>query len=316
MSALFTVSLSKASASDSFIVLSATDGTALSADDPTTPLVNEQDYNNIQFYFDKDLTNPIPANTLTIAAGDTGPVEIYVGTINNDPPFQEPIENYILQADASGGATGIATANGFIEDQPFVIIKGIDPGATGTTVLEGTAAEFKVGQSKVSAVDTTVQLSLTDGTADSTDYDNVQFYSDPSFSPASIITGNLLTIPAGSTEVSVYVKTIDNDPPFDEANETYTVTATGVMGVEGVATAAGIITDLPTTIIKGIDPGATGTTVLEGTAAEFKVGQSKVSAGGHHGAAVVDRWHGRLDGLRQRPVLLGPEFFTGLDYYG
>ncbi len=57
------------------------------------------------------------------------------------------------------------------------------------------------------------------------------------------------------------MKTIDNDPPFDEANETYTVTATGVMGVEGVATAAGIITDLPTTIIKGIDPGATGTTV-------------------------------------------------------
>ncbi len=263
--------LSKASLVDTTVQLSLTDGTADSTDYDNAVTV---DYNSTQFYFDAALTSPIPGNTLTIPAGSAGPVDIYVSTINNDPPFDEPTENYTLQAEASGGATGIATANGLIEDQPVVIIKGTDPGLAGTTVEEGTAAKFTVELSKASAVDETVTLAATDGTADSSDYDNTKFYLDAGLTMEVPATG--LVFLAGDTSIDIYVDTINNDPPFDEPNEDYTVTVTGTGGVEGTDTATGIITDSPQVTIMGTT--AAGTTVEEGTAAKFTVELSKASA--------------------------------------
>jgi len=85
---------------------------------------------------------------------------------------------------------------------------------------------FKVSLSGASDQAVTVQLSAEDGNATggatdngTNDYNNAQFYLDAAGTQA--ISGNVLTIDAGQTSVNVYVLTFDNDPPYNEPNETF-----------------------------------------------------------------------------------------------
>jgi len=251
--AKFTVSLDQASASSTTVNLSLSDGTA-----------NATDYDNLKFY---DENGVEISSTLVFAAGETSK-DIYVQTIDNDPPLAEPLENYTVNVAMVGGNTASAVGGITDSDIPVVSIDGVT--ADGTTVEEGNLAQFTVTLNQASAVNTTINLSLTDGTADASDYDNLKFYDENGIEISST-----LVFAAGETSKDIYVQTIDNDPPVGEPLENYTVNVAMVGG--NTASAQGGITDgtVPVVSIDGIT--ADGTTVEEGNLAKFTVNLDQAS---------------------------------------
>ncbi|EKO4011031.1 VWA domain-containing protein [Vibrio fluvialis] len=100
-----------------------------------------------------------------------------------------------------------------------------------SAVDEGEGAVFTVSLSNESTSAQTYSFSLSNGTAGSDDYDtdlsNVTFSNGVTYDADT----GLITVPAGVTEFTATVATIDDT--IDEANETFTLT---VGGVEGTAT--------------------------------------------------------------------------------
>jgi len=195
------------------------------------------------FYSDEATTTPIPSGLITLNADNSYTMDVYVKTFDNDPPFNEVNEEVIISLPP--GTTGTSSATGIITDStlPVVLIKGVTTDS-GTTVEEGEMAQFKVSLSGASAQPVTVDLSAIDGSADSaTDYDSTQFYLD--VDKTMPIPGNILTIAADpdNTPIDIWVDTFDNDPPFSELGETFTLTATAATGATGTSSATGIITD-------------------------------------------------------------------------
>ncbi|MCR9106146.1 MAG: retention module-containing protein, partial [Gammaproteobacteria bacterium] len=212
--AKFTVTLDDASDRAQTVNLSTVNGTA-----------DGSDYVTSQFF--DAAGNPI-SSALVFAAGETSK-DVYVQTIDNDPPVGEPIENYTVRANLVGGNT--ASAQGRITDSD-----GTSVSITGSTVEEGALAKFTVTLSQASASDETVNLSAITGTADASDFNTTQFF-DAAGNPIS----STVVFAAGETSKDVYVQTINNDPPVGEPLENYTVQAALVGG--NTASAQGGITD-------------------------------------------------------------------------
>ncbi len=159
----------------------------------------------------------------------------------------------------------------FLEPQPALVIEEepvvniVFVGDEGDAVEEGNPAEFLVTLSGPAGQPATVALSATDGTADSTDYNGVQFYYDAALTQP--IPGNVLTFAPGQTAINVYVQTYNNDPPYGEANENFTVTAEALTGAQGTGAAIGVIMDSDLPTISIADAG----TVSEGTTLAYVV---------------------------------------------
>jgi Calx-beta domain-containing protein len=222
----YVVSLSGASDQDAVIDLSFSGGTADSATD-YTPV----------FYSDAGLTNVI--TSLTFSPGQTEK-NIYVATLDNDPPLNEIIETVKVTATASSGAAGSDEAIAIIIDSSLPVVS-IEPDTlnNGDIVEEGNTLSYVVSLSGTSDQDAVVALSFSGGTADNTTDYTPLFYSDAGLT--QLIT--FLTFTPGQTEKTIYVDTIDNDPPTNEPNETVNVTVTGVFGATGIDEAIGTITD-------------------------------------------------------------------------
>ncbi|HIB61630.1 MAG TPA: retention module-containing protein [Methylococcaceae bacterium] len=180
---------------------------------------------------------------LTFAIGETSKT-IYVRTINNDPPFAESAETVIVTLSGISGATaGTTTASGTIIDQtlPTINISG------GDTEEEGGVLAYTVGISGASEGAVNATLGFGSGTASADDY-TAKFYSDAA--TTNEITS--VSFAAGNTaDQTIYVRTLDNDPPFAEGSETVIVTLSGISGATaGTTTASGTIIDqtLPTSL--------------------------------------------------------------------
>jgi|GEM_PF-2294641 len=246
------------------------------------------DYEQV-FYSDAALTNPITSVTLGGVNPDS--MDIYVKTYDNDPPFNEADEKVIitLPSDAITNAipgdtsppgaaiisaipSGIS-AEGTITDSTLPTI-GI---SDATPVEEGNALHYTVSLNGDTEVAVTTGLGFGAGTTATagTDYEQA-FYSD------AALTNPVTSVTLGDgnpTSVEVYVKTFNNDPLYNEANENVEVVLTGVTNATGGDTAAGgTITDstLPTIDISDATP------VEEGNALHYTV-----SLNGDTGVAVT-----------------------------
>jgi len=241
------------------VALSATNGTAGNAD-----------YNNLQFFADADGTIPLTDNQATIAAGDTE-VTVYVRTL--DDTIVEGTEDYSLNIDGvvSGTATvGNPSQTADIIDNDTATVS-IGPVDAQTDVTEGGVAAFRIflegGVTSTEAV--TVALSATNGTAGNADYNNLQFFADADGTIP--LTDNQATIAAGDTEVTVYVRTLDDT--IAEGTEDYSLNIDGV--VSGTATVgnpsqtADIIDNDAATV--SIGPVDAQTNVTEGGVAAFRI---------------------------------------------
>ncbi|MEJ1296109.1 MAG: retention module-containing protein [Candidatus Sedimenticola sp. (ex Thyasira tokunagai)] len=245
----FEVSLNYAGTQDTTVALSASDGSAVSSDDGGTAY-DDTDYDSAQFYIWNGTSyEALSGNQLTLSAGEMSQT-VYLQTFNNDPPFNEVMENLSVTVDAVSGATGSDSAFGYITDSDLPTVS-IAPNAEGDIVEEGNALAFDVSLDDASDQAATVNLSFTGGSASSSsDYTQV-FYADAALT--EVITS--VTFQPGDTLATVYVGTIDNDPPFNELDETVQVTASAGAGAQGSDNAIGTITDsdLPTINISGGD---------------------------------------------------------------
>ncbi|WXG55327.1 MAG: retention module-containing protein [Candidatus Sedimenticola sp. (ex Thyasira tokunagai)] len=260
----FEVSLNYAGTQDTTVALSASDGSAVSSDDGGTAY-DDTDYDSAQFYIWNGTSyEALSGNQLTLSAGEMSQT-VYLQTFNNDPPFNEVMENLSVTVDAVSGATGSDSAFGYITDSDLPTVS-IAPNAEGDIVEEGNALAFDVSLDDASDQAATVNLSFTGGSASSSsDYTQV-FYADAALT--EVITS--VTFQPGDTLATVYVGTIDNAPPFNELDETVQVTASAGAGAQGSDNAIGTITDsdLPTV---SIAPNAEGDIVEEGNALAFDV---------------------------------------------
>ena len=167
----------------------------------------------------------------------------------------------------------------------MVQISGVQ--GDGTTVEEGELAQFTVTLNQASAQAETVTLSLQNGTADASDYDNLQFYN----AQGQPISSTLVFQP-GETSKDIYVKTIDNDPPLNEPLEDYSVQAQLAGG--NTDTAQGQITDSDQAQISIND-----VQVQEGGQLVFTVSLNQSSA-----STVSVNWQTALDNAGANPASL------------
>ena len=229
---------------------------------------------------------------ITFTPGVTS-IDIEVQT--NSDNLDELDETFTVNLSSPLNATiadgsGLVTIEDVFVEPPTVSIEGV--GNDGTTVEEGALAKFTVSLSSASAEAQTVTLGLTDGTADSSDYNNLQF-----FDVNGELIGDTLVFAPGETTQDVYVQTIDNDPPLNEPLENYTVSASLTGG--NTDTASGGITDsdLPVVSIDSVQ-------TEEGQPLSFTVTLSAASAG-----AVSVNWATALDVAGANPASAAD--FTG-----
>ncbi|NOR39657.1 MAG: hypothetical protein GQ537_00430, partial [Gammaproteobacteria bacterium] len=194
------------------------------------------------FYSDAALTKPI--TSVTLGGSNPASVDVYVKTFDNDPPFNEADENVKVELTGVTGATeGDTSAIGTITDatEPTITISDAADEA------EGTALKYVVSLNGDTEVAVTADLGFGAGTAmPGTDYEEA-FYSDAALTKpiTSVILGG-----GNPTSVDIYVKTFDNDPPFNEADENVKVELTGITNaIEGDTSADGTITDPTDTTI-------------------------------------------------------------------
>ncbi|MAT92731.1 MAG: hypothetical protein CME59_09025, partial [Halioglobus sp.] len=191
--------------------------------------------------------------TITVPAGLTAFTVTVAGA---QDLVEEDNETFILSIDGVDGATGLGT---ILDDETLQVNVSADG-----PVEEGGLAKFTVALTVASAQAQTVNLSLADGTADSSDYDNIQFY-DALGQPIS----SALVFAPGETSKDVYVRTIDNDPPLNEPLENFTFTGELVGGNSDSAQGQITDSDRPVVQISGVQ--GDGTTVEEGELAQFTV---------------------------------------------
>ena len=221
----YVVSLSAPGTSNAVVDLSFTGGTA---DDSG----EDQDYTPT-FYSDSGLTNVI--TSLTFTPGETAKT-VYVNTLDNDPPLNEVNETVNVTVTASSGVTGTDEAVGTITDSDLPTINIADGG----TVEEGNVLSYVVSLSAASDTAVSANLAFTGGSASGGSDYTTKFYSDAGLTTE--ITS--VSFAAGETATTVYIGTLDNDPPFAEANETVDVSLNTIVGATaGDTTGVGTITD-------------------------------------------------------------------------
>ncbi|CAD0002077.1 hypothetical protein FLACHUCJ7_00820 [Flavobacterium chungangense] len=165
--------------------------------------------------------------TVIIPAGSTS-ATVSIPILSD--AIHEPSETFTLTGTITSGTTSNITVSGTgtITDSNGVPTLSI----SNPTVSEGSPAVFTVSLSGVSSVDTVINVVTTNGTAGSLDYSLVN---------------TTVTIPAGSTSVTVGVPTLTD--AINESSETFTLTGTITAGSTANTTAMGTATISDTSIV-------------------------------------------------------------------
>ncbi|MFH4802659.1 Calx-beta domain-containing protein [Vibrio diabolicus] len=186
--------------------------------------------------------------TYTIPAGEN---ELKVTVPTTDDGVYEGDETFIVAVQGDTGVLGSDSALGIIydggngpgpdpdDDRPSVYIVEDSVG-----VNEGTEAVYTVRLSEAADIDVTVRLSTSTGGTNTAEPGDIGAIKLTLSDGVTVVTANsdgTYTIPAGETDLKLFVPTTDDD--VYEGDETFTVAVQGATGVLGTDTALGIIYD-------------------------------------------------------------------------
>ncbi|MCZ0758501.1 Calx-beta domain-containing protein [Vibrio diabolicus] len=186
--------------------------------------------------------------TYTIPAGEN---ELKVTVPTTDDGVYEGDETFTVAVQGDTGVLGSDSALGIIydggngpgpdpdDDRPSVYIVEDSVG-----VNEGTEAVYTVRLSEAADIDVTVRLSTSTGGTNTAEPDDIGAIKLTLSDGVTVVTANsdgTYTIPAGETDLKLFVPTTDDD--VYEGDETFTVAVQGATGVLGTDTALGIIYD-------------------------------------------------------------------------
>ncbi|MFH4856483.1 Calx-beta domain-containing protein [Vibrio diabolicus] len=186
--------------------------------------------------------------TYTIPAGEN---ELKVTVPTTDDGVYEGDETFTVAVQGDTGVLGSDSALGIIydggngpgpdpdDDRPSVYIVEDSVG-----VNEGTEAVYAVRLSEAADIDVTVRLSTSTGGTNTAEPGDIGAIKLTLSDGVTVVTANsdgTYTIPAGETDLKLFVPTTDDD--VYEGDETFTVAVQGATGVLGTDTALGIIYD-------------------------------------------------------------------------
>ncbi|MCR9548409.1 Calx-beta domain-containing protein [Vibrio antiquarius] len=186
--------------------------------------------------------------TYTIPAGEK---ELKVTVPTTDDGVYEGDETFTVAVQGDTGVLGSDSALGIIydggngpgpdpdDDRPSVYIVEDSVG-----VNEGTEAVYTVRLSEAADIDVTVRLSTSTGGTNTAEPGDIGAIKLTLSDGVTVVTANsdgTYTIPAGETDLKLFVPTTDDD--VYEGDETFTVAVQGATGVLGTDTALGIIYD-------------------------------------------------------------------------
>ncbi|AVF60214.1 calcium-binding protein [Vibrio diabolicus] len=186
--------------------------------------------------------------TYTIPAGEN---ELKVTVPTTDDGVYEGDETFTVAVQGDTGVLGSDSALGIIydggngpgpdpdDDRPSVYIVEDSVG-----VNEGTEAVYTVRLSEAADIDVTVRLSASTGGTNTAEPGDIGAIKLTLSDGVTVVTANsdgTYTIPAGETDLKLFVPTTDDD--VYEGDETFTVAVQGATGVLGTDTALGIIYD-------------------------------------------------------------------------
>ncbi|MGY5739077.1 Calx-beta domain-containing protein [Vibrio antiquarius] len=186
--------------------------------------------------------------TYTIPAGEN---ELKVTVPTTGDGVYEGDETFTVAVQGDTGVLGSDSALGIIydggngpgpdpdDDRPSVYIVEDSVG-----VNEGTEAVYTVRLSEAADIDVTVRLSTSTGgnnTAEPGDIGAIKLTLSDGVTVVTANSDGTYTIPAGETDLKLFVPTTDDD--VYEGDETFTVAVQGATGVLGTDTALGIIYD-------------------------------------------------------------------------
>ncbi|MCR9964737.1 Calx-beta domain-containing protein [Vibrio antiquarius] len=186
--------------------------------------------------------------TYTIPAGEN---ELKVTVPTTDDGVYEGDENFTVAVQGDTGVLGSDSALGIIydggngpgpdpdDDRPSVYIVEDSVG-----VNEGSEAVYTVRLSEAADIDVTVRLSTSTGGTNTAEPGDIGAIKLTLSDGVTVVTANsdgTYTIPAGETDLKLFVPTTDDD--VYEGDETFTVAVQGATGVLGTDTALGIIYD-------------------------------------------------------------------------
>ncbi|WP_041852956.1 Calx-beta domain-containing protein [Vibrio antiquarius] len=184
----------------------------------------------------------------TIPAGEN---ELKVTVPTTDDGVYEGDETFTVAVQGDTGVLGSDSALGIIydggngpgtdpdDDRPSVYIVEDSVG-----VNEGTEAVYTVRLSEAADIDVTVRLSTSTGGTNTAEPGDIGAIKLTLSDGVTVVTANsdgTYTIPAGETDLKLFVPTTDDD--VYEGDETFTVAVQGATGVLGTDTALGIIYD-------------------------------------------------------------------------
>ncbi|ANQ12685.1 hypothetical protein BA890_07875 [Vibrio natriegens NBRC 15636 = ATCC 14048 = DSM 759] len=189
-----------------------------------------------------------PDGTYTIPAGET---ELKVTVPTTDDDVYEGDETFTVAVQGDTGVVGSDSALGIIydggngpgpnpdDDRPSVYIVENSVG-----VNEGTDAVYTVKLSAAADIDVTVRLNTSTDGSNTAEADDIGSFVVTLVDGVTVVSANsdgTYTIPAGQTDLKLFVPTTDDD--VYEGDETFTVAVQGATGVLGTDTALGIIYD-------------------------------------------------------------------------
>jgi RTX calcium-binding nonapeptide repeat (4 copies)/Calx-beta domain len=236
---VFNVGLSGTSTTATTVDLALVSGTATSADFAAT----------LQYLDGINWVNAID-NKATVAAGQSS---VQVRTLAVADGVYEGAETFMLKASANGGAQIAGT--GTIND-----IAPTVNAVSNVSATEGQLAVFTVGLSGTSTTPTTVNLTLTGGTATAvSDFStSMEYYNGTAWVAA---TGNQATVAAGQSSVQVRVQTVDDT--IVESTEQFTLKASANGGAQITGTASIQDNDVAVNVIT---PGTSAKDTINGSA--------------------------------------------------
>ncbi|MCS0355480.1 beta strand repeat-containing protein, partial [Vibrio diabolicus] len=185
---------------------------------------------------------------VTVPAGQT---EFDVRIASIDDAVYEGPEDFSVTVTGIGAVQGSDTGTATIvddgsgpgpdpdDDRPSVYIVEDSVG-----VNEGTEAVYTVRLSEAADIDVTVRLSTSTGGTNTAEPGDIGAIKLTLSDGVTVVTANsdgTYTIPAGETDLKLFVPTTDDD--VYEGDETFTVAVQGATGVLGTDTALGIIYD-------------------------------------------------------------------------
>jgi Domain of Unknown Function (DUF1521)/Calx-beta domain len=257
----FEVILSEASTVATEVTLNLLNGTATSGLDYSTSGV-QVSFNGGQSW------TTLTSNLVNVPAGSSALLVKISGLEDN--VYEGPTEAFSLTATANGGsATGIGTICEN-DDAPKVL------SISNAVASEGDELNFHVALTNSATSDTTVNLAIANGTANSTDYSDRLQASFDGGTTFVTLTGTTVIVPAGITSFEVRIASIEDGAV--EADETFTLQASA-NGGSATATATILNDDVapppppppPPPVVEAKVLGVSCASANEGDPLEFKV---------------------------------------------